>query len=676
MNAASAHITYINNNLALSSTLLKEAGVSVNTIKRASTRGTQGWHFHKLPGVKPLFVEWEPLKDTYKKQVENHLKCSPEQRLFQEQILAHLKPDHEAVAFFNTHRTACGDFLDDQLKEKYVTVAQWLNLLDGLVNKKLRINKGLLHSLRADRWAALRTIMKQQQVALPFAYCKLMEKLRVYIRDNKRNYKAIINGRVNNQNARKVQEGICLDLLLEMISHHKQFDCPEICQAYNTWAKKNGFKTITRSTVNYYWQKYDQEVTAFRDGEHQYHIKIDKVIHRRRPDRPLYLINHDDNDLDLHFYEFTPGEGSTYTRRFVLIVLKDAYNDYPLGYSYSLGAPTVELIKAAYLDAVHHIHDLTGEWALWHETKADRFAFKALKPWIEQHAHFTPARAKVARSKVIEQSFGHWWHKYLKRYDNYTGHNITARKRGINPDFVQRAKKEYPEANIGPEQIAHFMEQLRTRKGQTGKSLQQQWLDAFRAMPDSEKRIMTHEERLMWFGLLHNEKNRLRNTGIQTRLMGGRTYDVAGEDYQKHIGKQFQLIYDPYMPEMALVVADEGRVRLLVREYDKVPMDIKSRKNGDGLRIAWRLKEKREMNRWVIDRKDRRRENVENNAISVNGLLQGTEWTKEIKMEAERRYLADEVFQLNQQQKEQKRENTQPRSRQWDDPEARALEDF
>lgn len=668
MNSYTSHIAHIKGQLVVSTTLLKEAGVSEKTIESASARKSKKWCFHKVPGVKTMFVEWEPLDEDYRTRVEKYLKCTPKDHLEAEKIKAMLKRDNAAETFFNfTYKTACGDGLSDELKDRYKTAAKWLNLFDDLVNKRTKVDKSLLKSLRAEKWAAFRGLLETEKVALPTGYNPLMIKLRNYTAGRKRNYKVLISGKVDNQNSRKVKEGICLDLLLEMIANHKQFDCPEIQEAYNQWAKENNYKEISRTTVNHYWQQYDQVVRPFRESEQSYHVKIDKVIHRNRPKHPLYLINHDDNDLDLHFYEFTPGEGGKYSERFVLIVLVDAYNNYPLGYSYSLGSPTVEQIKAAYLDAVHHIHDLTGEWAVWHEAKSDRFGYKSLKPWIEQHAHFTPAKAKVARGKVIEQSFGKGWHKKLKRYDNYTGHNITAKNRGINPDFVRKAKKYYPEVESGLEQIAHFIQRVRTDKKPNGKSLQEKWLEAFKAMPQSEKRIMSHEERLLWFGISHDETIELRNTGIVTRIMGGHIYDVKDEDYKRHIGKSFQLIYDPYLPEMALVVTDEGRVRLLVKEYDRVPMDLRSREEGDAKRIVERLDEKREMNQWVIDERARRKENIKGNGINVNGLLQGMDWTKEVKMSAERSYLEQEVYQMEREKKPRQLEAN---------PEDRALEDL
>jgi hypothetical protein len=63
-------------------------------------------------------------------------------------------------------------------------------------------------------------------------------------------------------------------------------------------------------------------------------------------------------------------------------------------------------VKLAFVDAMHHIKELTGSWFLPHQLQTDRWGNGTLTEFYQAIATYTPATAKVARAKFIERAFG------------------------------------------------------------------------------------------------------------------------------------------------------------------------------------------------------------------------------------------------------------------------------
>ena len=101
---------------------------------------------------------------------------------------------------------------------------------------------------------------------------------------------------------------------------------------------------------------------------------------------PLYLAEHDDNNLDFLFQD-----GKYQFYRYVAIVVSDSYNDLILGKSVMQGnTPAQWQVAQAYLDAMYYIRSLTGGWYLPFEIKADRWASASLQPFYDSIARMAP----------------------------------------------------------------------------------------------------------------------------------------------------------------------------------------------------------------------------------------------------------------------------------------------
>lgn len=623
---------FISNTLYIEYQEALNAGVSENTLKSATFRKSPTWNFIDDPADKrKVLIQYDTLKDQYKALITAKY-GNPYVFAGQKNLKELILTDHNALQTLTKHRFDNGNALSTaQLTE----FSKACNILNFLKNKTKKEVKALGYDGMPAFYESIITLIKQEGISLPKTYSRLREAVRQY---ESTGVHSVIGNRFGNQNARKITNGVCIDLLIEMISHEHQFDAAFIAAKYNKWAAENGHESISRGTVIRYKSEYEMQTVFGREGERKFHSKFGIVAHRRRPSEPLLLINSDDNDLDLYFID-----GADKYKRFTLVVVIDAFNDYPLGYAIG-ETQTAELVRAAYLDAIHHVHDITGEWCFWHEIKADRWGLKQLGKWYESQATFTPAQAKNARGKVIEQSFGYHWHSLLKQFPNYAGHNVKA-KETLDGDYIQKRIKSLPDASEAPGYIAEFFNHLRQVATKNGSTRQKDWLQAFANC--KQKRTITNEERLLYYGFEHKYSARLKSNGINVTINNQRvTFLAEPSDYITWVGSEFIIKYDPYMPELALATTPDGTGRILVNlltEEGKIPMAIKDRVEGDGAKGYARLQEQKYVMQHVLQHRNDRKERLASGKTHAESILQAGVLVKEVRQIAENIYKLPEL---------------------------------
>lgn len=623
--------------LFISTVLLKEAGVSAKTIEFARSRNSRGWSFHKEKGIAHLWVEWHRLKEQYRTQVTNYLKQDPAAMLAQHEVFKYYKLDDQAREFFENYIQPNGEGLtrnfdnpEKDLVNKYTQMASWLNLYAYLQDNPNLLPYTLYRELRKNGWAAFRNLARLHKGNLPNSYGRLQQ-LRNYYLPTKHDYPAygiLVNGRVGNSHNRKIDDD-GLNMLLELLAFPRQMDFPQIKNTYNKWASDNGKCTIESSkTVGIYYNKYEKEIIHMRHGRKAHYDTVTKVIHRRPTSIPLAYVNADDNALDLNFVSYKDHRTQ---KNVTAYIFTDTHLGYPLGYAVA-ETPSFDLIRLAALNAIHHIHEITGQWAVWHQLQADRFAHKMMEDWAKRHCVYTPAPARKARGKHIEAHFGkplHDLHKVLNH--NYTGHNIRANKTGVNPDYVADMRRFLPTDADAHAQVAWMIEIWRHMPtSNKGPGLQEKWLENFKALKPEQIRLLSETDRYMYFGLPHARgghayTNKLRNTGISVKLpgIGKKVFDVPEPHYTRHLFKNFSIIYDPYIPNQVLALADEGRTRLLLGEYEPVASNLYDRQPGEGKVIQARLKEQKAADQWLIDQRKYRSDKVLEMGVDVEQLIKG-----------------------------------------------------
>ena len=632
----------INKTLFVAFADLISLGVPENTIKQGCARQLACWQKISDPEDKrKALIQYETLKDQYKELI-NKKYADPYEYIRKNGIQSHIVTDIKAVEFYRNHKLADGSNLKKEYADKYTSAAQWLNLIVKANAGGRTFLEELGMTSYSEFYTTITHLITVNDIDLPANYAKLKAKLRAYQAEG---YQALISKKFLNDNSKKVKDEVSEALLLKMLAHPNGFDFNYVSAQYNVWALKQGCKTITGSTVRNYYYANELQVKAERDGVKAWRDKFDKVIHRDRPSVPLLLINSDDNNLDLYFQrERTNGKGHTqkdYYYRFVLYVVVDAYNDYPLGYAWG-DQPSKELVKAAYLDAVHHVKQLTGEQVLWHQILTDNWGLKSedLRSFYENQAMFAPAKFANARAKVIEASFGKRWHNVLRTYPNYAGHNVKAEKQ-LNSENIEKIKKDFPHIDEAPAQIQDFFNKIRHyRKDGESPSLQEQWLAGYTTMPADKKRELTDADRLMLFGHKHTSENRITKEGLMPTLNGKKlVYEVPEADYLKHVGLQTSIMYDPYDMSKILAVGDDGRVRIECNLFQKQKMAFMDMGEGDRASLNALLTEKKRISQGVLDASNYRNDLLDRAELDAESILQAGVLVKEIKNAAERKVL-------------------------------------
>lgn len=622
----------IDNILYIETPDLVASGFNINTIYSICRHGYNTLPFIKDPANAKLNIyPYEQLGKRYRDAVD---KCfgNPYNYVAKAPIRNAVKPDHKAEEYYLAYRYDGNKCLPTEHVVKYTKAASWLNMIIQMNDDKKAIKKQLGLSLELF-WQNVCELIKIEKIDLPTSYKRLRQSMAEY---QENGYESLIDWRFGNKLAAKVNDEISKSILLELIAHPNQHDDFIVAQAYNRWAIENNYKPIDAATVGVHRRQNRYQLEGQRNGNSSWYNNFGKIIHRTRPSAPLLLIGSDDNDLDLYFRDERKGKSNPYYR-FKLIVVMDAFNDYILGYSYG-ETVTTDLIKAAYLDAVYHIRQLTGGWYLMDQIQTDRWGSGSLNSFYQSIATYTPATAKVARAKYIERAFGTEWHQVLKMYPNYAGKNITSQFR-INRDHLDVAKRDFPTIQEGYQYIEDFINRLRLipdRK--TGISRQQQWINAFNTSELSRQHQISEARMLHLLGSKHTHTHTITNGGLRVNFNGQLfTYEVPDELYLQNVGKKVQVTYDPYDYSRVLVT-DGGNLRFVAREFEKMSSAIADYKDGDRARLNMMLMQKRKHVEAISESRNKRQEVIERAGVDAASLLQAQVMVKELKQSAEITY--------------------------------------
>jgi hypothetical protein len=614
-----------------------DCGIKENTLKLASHRNSPSWTMIDDPADKrKKLIDYECLKDQYKEMVKARF-GNPYDYLVKEPIRKMVSKDLAAEKYFLSYRYDDNKSLPIDTVNAYATAAAWLNMLVKAEADKKEIKK-LLNISITEFFTKVTELIEQQQIKLPSNIVRLRQRIDDYKTDS---YKSLIHKNFGNQCAAKIDDEVTESLLIELIAMPNADD-PTTCRRYNMWAAENNKATISTATVSNWRRKNNYLISAQKYGNKPTYNTYGKHIIRSRPSAPLLLVENDDNDLDLYFQSRDTKKGVYYFNRFVIAIVSDAYNDYPLGWAIDT-TYTKDLIRLAYLDAVHHVKELTGKWHLPHQIRSDRFGLDVkgnndLGQFYQSLATFTPAKVGAPRGKYIEQSFGKKWHQVLGTYINYAGTNITSKTR-INEDHRALMQKDFPTTEQAPAQIRQFINIMRTLVDEkTGMSKQEQWLKGYNESEKAKQHEITELQLLLKLGTRHQHKNKITNRGITPAINCiERTYEIPEQIYLQTIGATMQVIFDP-MDYSRILVTNDNDVCFIAREMELMPSAIADYKPGDRARLNDRLNEKVRHMEYINSKKGERQNTLEINRINAAGMLQAGVHTKGINTQALRDY--------------------------------------
>ncbi len=614
-----------------------EAGISENTLKQAKKCDYKSWHFMDDPADnRRVLIGYEKLKPAYKEQVKKRF-GDPYAYAAKNPLRDMVEPDHAAEAWFMAHRYRGTDGYDKALPmpvvAKYTRQAAWLNMLLAVKRDERLVKKGLKLTMEAF-YNQVQELNKHDGLELPTSYRRLLAKRDEYEAGG---YAALVSWKFGNTQAAKVSDEVAEAKLLEMLADGNQHDDAFVCAKYNRWAADNGYRNVDASTVGIWRRKREMHIIMQREGSAALNAKYIQQAKGMRPSRPLYMVESDDNHLDLLFED--AATGNRYAR-YKAIVVMDSYNDYVLGYAYATEL-SIELVRAAYANAMYHIKELTGGWHLPHEIKTDRWALATLRPFYSAIGHYMDSPVLSKHRGYIEQFFGHvHWKRCLKAgANNYTGNNMTATHRGVNVEAVAANARNRPllgrESETQVEAFFHNLRHFSLKEDQP--SRQQKWLQAWSLMDAAQKRPVSDEQFLLKFGITHNPGNpiQISNRGVEPQIQGVKySYDLDVAHLREYIGKPVQVVYDPY--DMSRVLLTDGQsLRIMARSAQLHSRALADATEGSRAFLNATLGEKRDTVKYVADASDRRKQILTSLGTDAESLLTGGMVLKGPKQQAE-----------------------------------------
>lgn len=645
---------------------LREADISVNYYRKEKSVGNARLEFINHPSDKRYsLVAFETMGDGHKEKVKARF-GNPYEFVVRDPIRRMITPTPQAKVFFLGYRYGNKTLPLHRVKQ-YARACDILELIKRIDESRNKLIKDLGISVFVF-YEHLKAIIatektngesdtyqgdNQLYTRFPTKYDNIRSLVATY---KEQGYACVIDKSYGNTGALKVKTTDAQDFLIELLKNPLQYNDVLVAMIYNTKAAQEEWPEITAQTVQLWRKKYAAEIAPEREGVAAYNGKYIRQVKGIRPSAPLYLVEHDDNNLDF-LYQDT--DGSQYNR-YVSIVVTDSHCDLVLGKSVIHGhSPEPWQVQHAYIDAMYYIRSLTGGWYKPHEFKADKWALKALAPFYEKLGkNITPSHGNKHRG-YIEQFFRTplWKNcQKLVSQGNYNGNNMTAKFRGFNPDMLDMSLKEKSRPMVGEQaetQIEQFFYLLRKmsdfkRDDLNAPSKEEKWLQAWNAMSIEQKNPITDEEFLLTFGITHTPKHkdtiRITNRGVEPQINKVQySYDLPETwMYNKLQGADVKVIYDPFDMSRVLVT-NESDIRFIAKTAQLVPRALEDHQTGSRTFLNALLDEKKLQVKEVAEKSASRNRLNQNNAQAM--LQSGAVFPKAIKNKAEQKMLEQETQQ-------------------------------
>lgn len=529
----------------------------------------------------PALIDWETLPSRYKDMVRAKLNGEPEQLAATLLIEQHLVLDAKDEAHLNEFRSGNGMGLSTESRAQLLLASRIMAMLATVdaVSKEggsaaVQMHYGMsVMALKAMVLDFIKLHKAKLPSKFPTSFARLEARKRAYLQARaagEAGASSLIHGGHGNANRSKVADDDQRKVLRLLAARPQNYPLRTIASDYNAVAATRGWQTISANTVKAFINDgaNGRATTIYAKGMKAYYNQYGIVTHRTRPSQPTYLWVHDATDYELLFQREVGGKRTYHHRKKVAVVL-DPHSWYPVGYAIG-EEDTIELSKQAVANAVRHMRELTGTYALPYQVQSDRLGHKALGEWYDSMGvKYTPAAARNARAKVIEPWFKQHNDHYVNRYFNWSGHNVTSRKENQpNPDALNLHRKSFPNE-------ASVIEQIHEAIGRERAAKVQAFQEALKAMPAGSLRTIERAVFLERFGTVHAWTNELTNSGLCPTLLGEeRAYQLLTREFQKHIGLSFQVHYDEADLSNVLATAHDGSLRYLVPAVQHVPMAL------------------------------------------------------------------------------------------------------
>lgn len=559
-------------------------------------------------------VLFESLPSQWRMELE-HAFPKPQAQTCLSYFAKHYEYDREAYNFFLQHRF--GDDgakkLEPEVIERYAYNASVLNTVLKVKANRKAYAKALGGALQLNIWESLsRDVNAFTSVPhdLPTTPTTLRHKVTRYIKEG---YACIISGKYGNRNVAVVKDDWQFALIEELLKKHQNLNNEQVADHYNTVMQAMNRPSISPSTIAKYRREFDLFTFAGRRGETNFDHQKTMQVKRSRPSLPMLYWTLDGWDAELLYQRQetnTKGQTiTTYTNRLTMVVVLDPYNNYPIGYAIGTNE-TPALIKEALRNAINHTKELFGERYKPLQLQTDNYQIKKMKElYTLLTKHFTPAKVKNSKAKVIEQYFDKFNSEYFQKRMaiNWSGHNINSRKDNQpNADYLNKIRHKFPDEVGCRKQLTEAIEADRAKKVEAYKT-------HFAQLPKADRMPLPFEEYLRLFGQTTGYTNRLRGDGITPTIAGELYwYDSFDLNFRKYAHLDWCLLYDPEDMSQVLAVNAESHQGKLIKPIDSIafmlerkhqqPMALYDRTEGDAAQLQRIIKHKEALREQVINR--------------------------------------------------------------------------
>ena len=519
---------------------------------------------------------------------------TPKEEIKKSWFAQHYVADSEAWDFYTAYTYGEKIKLDVDKIELYTYQASVLNTVLLMKNNRKQYLK-TLGCTSVDIWDSLSkdvNAFREVDHQLPTTKDSLRYKATKYAKEG---YPSIISGKYGMKNALKVKEREQEALIDELLAKHTNLDNTLIATVYNAIAEQKNWSTITPQTVGNRKDKSNLVVYAGRNGGSALSDTVLMQIKRQGPTSPMLYWTLDGWDAELLYQATTidkKGKSvTTYHNRLTIVIVLDPFNKYPVGYAIGTHE-TPDLIKEALRNAINHTAELFGERFKPYQLQSDNYQKKLLTPVYEACTkHYTPAKVKNAKAKVIEPYFGYINKSYCKLFDNWSGFGIkSGSKNQPNEEMLNKIRHFFPDENGCRKQLEGIITAERTKK-------QKEYVEQWKNTSDKHRLKMPTENYLLALGKATGDTNKLEGSGLHIKINGSkRTYDSFDLNFRHQKHQDWTILYDDNHTEEVLAISSDQKYRFVLQEKYNQPMAIADQKEND----VEQLKKVRDHNKSVV----------------------------------------------------------------------------
>ena len=489
----------------------------------------------------------------------------PEEVLREREMHKTVKYDESARTFFEEYEYfKNGEYttLDKDLIAEYTTNA---SVLGELLRMKAE-RKAMMASLNAraaDVWEVVREnserLRELYHHTLPTSLVRLKARICAFQKDG---YQSIISRKIGNANTIKLTEEGKEVLIALKRSHTPRYNDEQLFDKYNDISVFRGWKPLKSIRSMQAWLYSPKVEQLWHDAVHgeqsarQRYGRKQKTLHPERRDSLWYG---DGTKLNLYYRD-----GNTVRTTSVYEVVDDM-SEVLLGYCIS-ESENFEAQYCAFRMAIERsghkpyeiVHDNQGgHKKLNRQGKKPTGDGEKAQGFLDGLCHIhRPTMPYNGESKTIESIFGRFQSQVLARYFNFTGQNVTAKKKSSRPNMEMLAanKDKLPTYRELCDLYAECREEWNTMKHPKKDCSR---LEAYEGSVNEATPVVGKYEMQDMFWIMSDKPVTFTDSGIKMTIKKKPyqwevfTEDEAGElipDYAwrgKHTWEKFYVQYDP-----------------------------------------------------------------------------------------------------------------------------------